>query len=69
MSQEKFQRAGQFVLEKCMLYTSGSAVIDLKGGGNVISISFFEDMSTPFVQGTLLFSNTGAASQLSLIHI
>ena len=67
MSQEKFQRAGQFVLEKCMLYTSGSAVIDLKGGGNVISISFFEDMSTPFVQGTLLFSNTGAASQIGPI--
>ena len=67
MSQEKLQRPGQFVLDVCTLNTSGNAVIDLVGGANVMHITFFEDMLTPYVQGSIVIQNQGAASNIGPI--
>ena len=67
MSQEKLQRPGQFVLDVCTLHTSGNAVIDLVGGANVMHITFFEDMLTPYVQGSIVIQNQGAASNIGPI--
>tara|TARA_B100000073_G_scaffold340412_1_gene340206 strand:- start:1436 stop:2893 length:1458 start_codon:yes stop_codon:yes gene_type:complete len=67
MSQEKLQRPGQFVLDVCTLHTSGNAVIDLKGGANVMHITFFEDMLTPYVQGSIVIQNQGGASNIGPI--
>lgn len=64
---EKLERPGQFVLDTCLLHTSGNAVIDLVGGGNVIHLTFFEDMLTPYVQGSILIQNQGGASNVGPI--
>ena len=67
MSEEKLQRAGQFVLDVCILHTSGEAVFDLKGGANVMKIDFHEDIMTPYVQGTIVIQNQGSASNIGPI--
>ena len=64
---EQLQRAGQFVLDMCSIHTSAGHTFALKEGGNVLNITFKEDISTPFVNGDLVFHNSGSLSTLGPI--
>ena len=67
MSEEKFERAGQFVLDKCTIHTSSGNFYDLKEGGHVNSIEFHEGVLNPYVHGTILFNNQGGLSNIGPI--
>ena len=67
MSEEKLERAGQFVLDKCTIHTSSGNFYDLKEGGHVNSIEFHEGVTSPYVHGTILFNNQGGLSNIGPI--